>query len=218
MEMVNPPEIFDAKVSLRSKMHLMSTIKDTMDNEDGKFCLDDMSISFVRRSSKWGDQDVMDAENNIVGLDTPLLKHGFGLVERKRKLGLALQSPYEQQQPTTPRPEKRRTITSQLLQLQLNDDSDVADEELENIDSREYTIEEILPFDLRQHKKSNLYKVVVPCYIKALMKKVKYSHSTPLFKLGWNPYGIVIDLEFWLAFLGLEEKKESGLPTMYVIY
>ncbi|GJX42662.1 phospholipase-like protein [Tanacetum coccineum] len=27
MEMVNPPEIFDAKVSLRSKMHLMSTIK-----------------------------------------------------------------------------------------------------------------------------------------------------------------------------------------------
>nr|GFA11274.1 phospholipase-like protein [Tanacetum cinerariifolium] len=142
--------------------------------------------------------DVMDAENNTVGLDTPLLKQGFGLVERKRKPGPALQSPYEQQQPTTPCLEKRRTITSQLLQLQLNDDSNVADEELESIDSKEYTIEEILPFceDLRRHKKNNLYKVIVNFYIKALMKKVKDDHSTSLFKLVWDPYGIIVDLEF----------------------
>ncbi|GJV02581.1 hypothetical protein Tco_1336150 [Tanacetum coccineum] len=111
---------------------------DTMDNEDEKFCLDDMSIGFEEyhlngeikvtlyqddhipldetmdvdvkdtpvvtdsspvvetivieskfKSKKVNlDQciaDVMDAENNIVGLDTPLLKHGFGLVEMKRK-------------------------------------------------------------------------------------------------------------------------------------
>ncbi|GKC23701.1 transposase, MuDR, MULE transposase domain protein, partial [Tanacetum coccineum] len=221
---------------------------DTMDNEDEKFCLDDMSIGFEEdhlngeikvtlyqddhipldeimdvnvkdtlvvtdsspvvetiviestfMSKKVNlDQcitDVMDAENNTVGLDTP----------------------FNNQQPTTPRPEKRRTITSQLLQLQLNDDSDVADEELENIDSREYTIKEILPFceDLRRHKKSNLYKVTMPCYIKSLMKKVKDGHSTPLFKLVWDPYGIVVDLQFWLAFLGFEEKKEGGSPTVY---
>nr|GEV83220.1 phospholipase-like protein [Tanacetum cinerariifolium] len=202
---------------------------DTMDKEDGKFCLDDMSIGFeedrlnreIKNKKVNLDQCIaylMDAENNIVGLDTPLLKHGFGLVKGKRKLGPALQSPYEQQQPTTPRPEKRRTITSQLLQLQLNDDSDVADEELENIDSRGYTIEQILPFceDLRRHKKSNLYKVIVPCYIKALMKKVKYGHSTPLFKLVWDPYGIVVDLEFWLTFLGFEEKKREWFTDSHL--
>nr|GEU29265.1 hypothetical protein [Tanacetum cinerariifolium] len=28
-----------------------------------------------------------------------------------------------------------------------------------------------------------------------------------LFKLAWDPYGIVVDDQFWLAFVGLEEKK-----------
>ncbi|GJU80261.1 hypothetical protein Tco_1282626 [Tanacetum coccineum] len=186
---------FDDALQDNAEANLDETLKDnaemvdTMDNEDGKFCLDDMSIGFekdhlngeikvtlyqndhipldetmdvavkdtpvvtdsspVVKTIVLDNQcitDVMDAENNTVGFDTQLLKHGFGLVKRKRKPGLTLQSPYEQQQPTTPRPEKRRTITSQLLELQLNDDSDVANEELENIDSREYTVEEILPF------------------------------------------------------------------------
>nr|GEY40061.1 phospholipase-like protein [Tanacetum cinerariifolium] len=118
-------------------------IVDTMDNEDGKFCLDDMSIGFeedhlngVIKVTLYQDDhipldetmdvavkdtpvvtnislvvetividstfknkkvnldqcitDVMDAENNTVGLDTPLLKHGFGLVERKRTPSPAL--------------------------------------------------------------------------------------------------------------------------------
>nr|GEW13559.1 hypothetical protein [Tanacetum cinerariifolium] len=214
---------------------------DTMDNEDGKFCLDDMFIGFkedhLNRENKVTlyqddhipldetmdvavkdtpvvtdsspvvesividntfkskkvnlDQcsaNVMDVETNTLGLDTPLLKHGLGLVERKRKLGLALQSPHEQQQPTTPRLEKRRTITSQLLQLQLNDDYDVANEELENIDSRD-------------HIKTNINYCLSGF-------KVKDGRPTPLFKLVWDPYGIVVDLQFCLAFLGLEEKKE----------
>ncbi|GJT71795.1 retrovirus-related pol polyprotein from transposon TNT 1-94 [Tanacetum coccineum] len=209
---------FDDALQDNAEANLDETLKDnaemvdTMDNEDGKFCLDDMSIGFeedhlnreIKNKKVNLDQciaDVMDAENNNVSLYTPLLKHGFGLVERKRKPGPALQSPYEQQQPTTPRPKKRRTITSQLLELELHDDYDVADEELENIDSREYTIEEILPFyeDLRRHKKSNLYKVSMPYCIKALTKKVKDDDSTPLFKLVWDPYGV--HLELWVELM-----------------
>ncbi|GKE63966.1 hypothetical protein Tco_1514333 [Tanacetum coccineum] len=39
--------------------------------------------------------------------DTTSLKTGFRVVGRKKKPGVALQSPYEQQQSTTPPPTKR---------------------------------------------------------------------------------------------------------------
>ncbi|GKC79315.1 hypothetical protein Tco_1130089, partial [Tanacetum coccineum] len=80
MEMANPPEIFDVKVSSRSKIHLLSKIKEVfaklddydavrvcllvveedndemehvmdVDNKDGKYCLDDMSIGFEEDKS-----------------------------------------------------------------------------------------------------------------------------------------------------------------------
>ncbi|GJU05596.1 hypothetical protein Tco_1122026 [Tanacetum coccineum] len=147
-------------------------VKDTLVVTDSSPVVETIVIESTFKSKKVNlDQciaDVMDDENNTVGLDTPLLKHGLGLVERKMK------------------------------------------PELENIESREYTIEEILPFceDLRRHKKRNLYEVTVPCYIKSLTKKVKDGHSTPLFKLVWDQYGIVVDLQFCLAFL-----EEMDLET-----
>nr|GEV65241.1 hypothetical protein [Tanacetum cinerariifolium] len=128
----------NAEANLDETLKDNAEMVDTIDNEDGISCLDDMFIGFeeyhlngeikvslyqndhipldetmdvaVKDTSIVTDSspvvetividntfknkkvnldqcitDVMDAENNIVGLDTPLLKHGFGLAEKKRK-------------------------------------------------------------------------------------------------------------------------------------
>ncbi|GJR48488.1 hypothetical protein Tco_1316591 [Tanacetum coccineum] len=129
-------------------------MKETMDVdiEDGKYCLDDMSIGFeedtsngeikvtlyqedhkalcnkmdvaiegktlVTETSPVIETRVVDStlkyqimnmpEENLVKVnDTTSLKMGFYVVRRKRKPGVALQSPYEQQQSTTPTPAKK---------------------------------------------------------------------------------------------------------------
>ncbi|GJR03739.1 phospholipase-like protein [Tanacetum coccineum] len=259
MEMANPPEIFDVKVNSRSKIQLLSKIKEVfaklddydavrvcllvveedndemehvmdVDNKDGKYCLDDMSIGFEEDKSNGEikyiegkkvnlDQCILDlmdmSEENVY--NTPSLKTCFGIVERKMKPGPALQSPYEQQKPTTPPRVKRRTITSQLSEsIEFLDESQFDVEEEENLESTEYDCETIPPFteDLRRHKKCNLYKVTVPGYIKTSLKNIKSREPSKLFKLAWDPYGIVVDDQFWLAFLGLEEKKEGGSSTV----
>nr|GEX20535.1 hypothetical protein [Tanacetum cinerariifolium] len=88
-----------------------------VDNKDGKYCLDDMSVGFEEDASNGGDQNERDTKNmtltikshssefyqaknmseeNVVKVNyTPSLKTGFRVVGRKRKPSLALQSPYE---------------------------------------------------------------------------------------------------------------------------
>ncbi|GJT51343.1 hypothetical protein Tco_0977500, partial [Tanacetum coccineum] len=39
------------------------------------------------------------------------------------------------------------------------------------------------------------------------IKNINSGEPSKLFKLAWDPYGIVVDDQLWLAFLGLEEKK-----------
>ncbi|GKE48758.1 hypothetical protein Tco_1480016, partial [Tanacetum coccineum] len=52
----------------------------------------------------------MSEENRVKANDRASLKTGFRVVRRKKKPGVALQSPYEQQQSTTPPPAKKRAI------------------------------------------------------------------------------------------------------------
>ncbi|GKD38122.1 hypothetical protein Tco_1258329 [Tanacetum coccineum] len=104
-------------------------------------------------------------ENPVQVNDTSSLKIGFCVVGRKKKPGVALQSPYEQQQSTTPPPVKRRTITSQILEsMEFPDEFEVDGEEEEKFESIKFSGVSIVPFseDLRRHKKCNLYKVYFP--------------------------------------------------------
>ncbi|GKC73611.1 hypothetical protein Tco_1119494 [Tanacetum coccineum] len=175
-----------------------------VDNEDGKYCLDDMSIGFEEDKSNGEikekkvnlDQCILDlmdmSEEHIY--NTPSLKTGFGVVERKRKPGPALQLPYEQQKPTTPPHVKRRTITSQLLEsIEFPDESQFDVEDEENLESTEYDCETMPPFT----------------------ENIKSGEPTKLFKLAWDPYSIVVDDQFLLAFLGLEEKKELWVELLW---
>nr|GEV25191.1 hypothetical protein [Tanacetum cinerariifolium] len=247
-----PPDVACLRLDNVDEPHFDTTVKDNtemkdnidVDNKDGKYCLDDMSIGFEEDSSN-GEINanldrfiahVMHTENMYVAIeshsfepyqimnmseenlvkynDRASLKTGFCVVGRKKKSGVALQSPYEQQQSTTPPLAKRRTVRSQILEsLEFPSESEVNGEEQEKLESIKFFDELIAPFskDLRRHKKCNLNKVTVPCYIKMLLKKKRSGEPTQLFKFSWDPYGIVVDDRFWLALLGLEDKKDDEL-------
>ncbi|GKE30808.1 phospholipase-like protein, partial [Tanacetum coccineum] len=57
--------------------------------------------------------------------------------------------------------------------------------EEENLESTEYDYETIPPFT----------------------ENIKSGEPSKLFKLAWDPYGIVVDDQFWLAFMGFKEKR-----------
>ncbi|GKC16565.1 hypothetical protein Tco_1013347 [Tanacetum coccineum] len=68
------------------------------------------------------------------------------------------------------------------------DETEVDGEEQEKLESTDFFGELIAPFS----------------------EKKRSGKPTQLFKFPWDPYGIVVDDRFWLALLGLEDKKEGG--------
>ncbi|GJS94274.1 reverse transcriptase domain-containing protein [Tanacetum coccineum] len=161
-----------------------------VDNDDGKYCLDDMLIGFEEYTSNGeikvtlyqeehkalcNKMDVMIEENTPVTETTPVIETRIvdsplkdkkvnldqfmadvmhtenmyvaiesHIVGRKKKPGVALQSPYEQQQSTTPPLAKRRTITSQILES-IKFPNEFDGEEQDKLESTEFFGELISP-------------------------------------------------------------------------
>ncbi|GJW80744.1 hypothetical protein Tco_0144719 [Tanacetum coccineum] len=125
-----------------------------VDNEDGKYCLDDMSIGFEEDKSN-GEIKV-----NLYQEDrNPLCDKIEVVVEEN-----------------TPVTETSPVIKTIMVDSTLKSQFDV--EEEENLESTEYDCETIPPFT----------------------ENIKSGEPSKLFKLASDPYGIVVDDQFWLSF------------------
>ncbi|GJR42646.1 putative reverse transcriptase domain-containing protein [Tanacetum coccineum] len=182
-----PPDVSCLQPDNVDKPHFDTTVQNNaeiegnmeVDNDDGKYCLDDMLIGFEEYTSNGeikvtlyqeehkalcNKMDVMIEENNPVTETTPVIETRIvdstlkdkkvnldqfmadvmHTENMKKKPGVALQSPYEQQQSTTPPLAKRRTITSQILEL-IKFPNEFDGEEQDKLESTEFFGELISP-------------------------------------------------------------------------